>query len=191
MKTLLKNGIIYDGTGSAARPGSVVLNGETISDVVIGETPSSFDGDVIDCTGRAIAPGFIDAHSHNDWFAAKQDPVPYFLPFAEQGITTQVVGNCGFSPFGFEAGTPYYHLLGSGLFEMGETFGDYSTFEGWRTAAERTTPLNLVPLQGHGSLRIGLAGYENRPLNPEEMKRHNAKLEESFDQGVFSGCPTA
>ncbi len=185
MKTLLKNGMLYDGTGTAARPGSVVIENETIMDVLTGEVSDSFDGDIVDCKDKAIAPGFIDAHSHNDWFAAKREPVPYFLPFAEQGITTQVSGNCGFSPFGFEAGTSYYHLLGSGLFEMGQTFGDYSTFEGWRTAAERMTPLNLVPLQGHGSVRIGLAGYETRPLTSEEMLRHNAKLEESFDQGVF------
>ena len=185
MKTLLKNGIIYDGTGTTARLGSVMLDGETISGVLDGDAPASFDGEVIDCAGKAIAPGFIDAHSHNDWFAAKQDPVPYFLPFAEQGITTQVSGNCGFSPFGFEAGTPYYHLLGSGLFEMGETFGDYSTFEGWRTAAEQTTPLNLVPLQGHGSIRIGISGYDNRPLTADELRRRNAKLEEAFDQGVY------
>lgn len=185
MKILLKNGMLFDGTGSAARPGSVVIDGDTILDVLTGEEPAHFDGEVIDCAGKAIAPGFIDAHSHNDWFAARPNPVPYFTPFVEQGITTQVAGNCGFSPFGFEAGTPYYHLLGSGLFEMGETFGDYSTFEGWRAAAELTTPLNLVPLQGHGSIRIGLAGYENRPLTPDEMQRHNAKLEQSFDQGVF------
>lgn len=185
MKTLLSNGLIYDGTENAARPGSVIMDGETITSVLSGDTPSSFDGEVIDCTGKAIAPGFIDAHSHNDWFAAKREPEPFFLPFAEQGITTQVSGNCGFSPFGYESGTPYYHLLGSGLFDMGETFGDYSAFSGWRTAAEQTTPLNLVPLQGHGSVRIGLSGYENRPLTPEEMKRHNSKLEEAFDQGVF------
>lgn len=185
MITLLKNGMIYDGTGNTARPGSVVLDGETISGVLDGDAPASFDGEVIDCAGRAIAPGFIDAHAHNDWFASRPDPLPYFVPFVEQGITTQVVGNCGFSPFGFEAGTPYYHLLGSGLFEMGETFGDYSAFGGWRDAAEQTTSLNLVPLQGHGSVRIGLAGYENRPLTPSEMLRRNAKLEESFDHGVF------
>ena len=185
MKTLLKNGNVYDGTGAAAQMGSVIFEDDTIVDVLQGEAPESFDGEVVDCTGKAIAPGFIDTHSHNDWFAAQRNPVPYFTSFAEQGITTQVCGNCGFSPFGFEAGTPHYDLLGSGLFEMGETFGDYSTFAGWRTAAEKTTPLNLAPLQGHGSVRIGISGYENRPLTPEEMKRHDAKIEESFDQGVF------
>ena len=185
MKTLLKNGKVYNGTGAAAYTGSVIFEGNTIIDVLPGEAPETFDGQVIDCAGKAIAPGFIDAHSHNDWFAARLNPSPYFIPFVAQGITTQVCGNCGFSPFGFEAGTPYYNMLGSGLFEMGETFGDYSTFAGWRAAAEKTTPLNLAPLQGHGSVRIGIAGYENRPLTPDEMKRHDAKIEESFDQGVF------
>lgn len=185
MKTLLKNGIVYDGTGDTAQAGSVIFEGDTITDVIYGAAPDSFDGEVIDCAGKAIVPGFIDAHSHNDWFAARRDPAPYFKPFVEQGITTQVCGNCGFSPFGYKAGTPYYGLLGSGLFEMGETYGDYSTFAGWRAAAEKTTPLNLVPLQGHGSVRIGLSGYENRPLTPDEMQLHNFKLEESFDQGVF------
>ena len=185
MKTLLKNGLVYDGTGATAQTGSVIFEGDTIIEVLPGDAPEAFDGQVIDCAGKAIAPGFIDAHSHNDWFAARRDPAPYFTPFVEQGITTQVSGNCGFSPFGFQAGTPYYHLLGSGLFEMGETFGDYSTFAGWRAAAEKTTPLNLVPLQGHGSVRIGISGYENRPLTPDEMKQHDAKIAESFDQGVF------
>ncbi len=185
MKTLLKNGKIFDGTGAAAQTGSVILEGDAITDVLYGDAPETFDGRVIDCAGRAIAPGFIDAHSHNDWYAARKNSAPYFIPFVQQGITTQVCGNCGFSPFGFETGTQYYDLLGGGLFEMGETFGDYSTFAGWRAAAEKTTPLNLVPLQGHGSVRIGISGYENRPLTPGEMKRRNAKLEESFDQGVF------
>ncbi len=185
MKTLLKNGMLYDGTGASARPGSVLLENGVIKDVLAGGAPEAFDGEAVDCGGKAIAPGFIDAHSHNDWYAARQNPAPYFTPFVEQGITTQVTGNCGFSPFGFEADTPHYGLLGSGLFEMGETFGDYSAFAGWRAAAEKTTPLNLVPLQGHGSVRIGIAGYENRPLTPDEMKRHDAKLTESFDQGVF------
>ena len=64
------------------------------------------------------APGFIDSHSHNDWFACRPDPLPYFAPFLEQGVATQVAGNCGFSPFGWEAGTPHRALIGSGLFSL-------------------------------------------------------------------------
>jgi N-acyl-D-amino-acid deacylase len=185
MKTLLRNGFIIDGSGGPASSGSVILEGGTIEGIAAQEVSPGFDGEVIDCGGLVIAPGFIDAHSHNDWYAARKDPVPYFRPFAEQGITTQVVGNCGFSPFGYESGTPHKALLGSGLFEVGDAEGDFSTFTGWRAAAQKTTPLNLVPLQGHGTVRIGLGGYENRPLSAGEMALHNAKLEEAFDQGVY------
>lgn len=185
MKILLKNGTIVDGSGSHSYPGSVVFENGFIVDILPGEAGEGFDGGVVDCTGKVIAPGFIDAHSHNDWFAARPDPVPYFKTFAEQGITTQVCGNCGFSSFGYEAGTPYKHLLGSGLFTVGEESGDYSSFAGWRAEADKTAPLNIVPLQGHGAVRIGLAGYGNRPLSASEMEKRNTKLEESFGQGVF------
>ncbi len=185
MKRLLKKGRIIDGSGKPSFAGSVLLEEGKIADIITGETDIPFDGQVIDCTGKVIVPGFIDAHSHNDWFAARKDPMPYFLPFLEQGITTQVVGNCGFSPFGYEKNTPYKHLLGSGLFKTGEEYGDYSTFAGWCEAAARTTPVNLIPLQGHGSVRIGLSGYENRPLTGEEMKKRDEKLRESLEQGAF------
>ena len=185
MRTLLSNGLVIDGEGGSGFPGSVVLDGDRIEGVIRGEAPTSFDGARVDCAGLAVAPGFIDAHSHNDWYAARGNPLPYFRPFAEQGITTQVCGNCGFSPFGFERGTAHGALLGSGLFQTGDAEGDFSAFAPWKTAASAKTPLNLVPLQGHGSVRIGLAGYENRPLTEEEARLHDAKIEESFDQGVF------
>lgn len=185
MKTLLMNGTIMDGSGESSYLGSVIIEDSVIRDIVQGEYINDFNGKVIDCKGMVIAPGFIDGHSHNDWYAARRNPVPYFKSFAEQGITTQVSGNCGFSPFGFEKGTSHYHLLGSGLFEMGDATGDFSSFEGWRENAEKSVPLNLIPLQGHGSIRIGLSGYENRPLTAREMLLHNSKLEESFDQGAF------
>ena len=107
MKILLKDSNIVDGTGQPSFEGSVIVEREKIAEIIRGAAPIDFDGKVIDCTGLTVAPGFIDAHSHNDWFAARQDPIPFFKPFAEQGIATQVVGNCGFSPFGYEAGTPH------------------------------------------------------------------------------------
>lgn len=188
MNVLLKNGAIIDGSGGERFPGSVVIKDNVISDIIPsqnGSSPAGVFDEETDCNGLCIAPGFIDAHSHNDWFAAYADPVPYFKTFAEQGITTQVTGNCGTSPFGYERGTPHLSLMGSGIFRVKETPGDFSTFFGWRDEAEKRTPLNIIPLQGHGTIRLGLAGYENRPLNERERAMRNAKINESFDQGVF------
>lgn len=90
MRTLLQNGWLYDGTGAPARRGSLLIDGETIAAV---DAPEGAQADlVLDCEGLAVAPGFIDSHSHNDWFACRPDPLPYFAPFLEQGIATQVAG---------------------------------------------------------------------------------------------------
>ena len=64
MRTLLKNGWLYDGTGEPARRGSLLLENEIIAAV---DAPDSAEADfVVDCENLAVAPGFIDSHSHND-----------------------------------------------------------------------------------------------------------------------------
>ena len=66
MRTLLQNGWLYDGTGAPRRRGSLLIDGETIAAV---DAPEGAQADlVLDCEGLAVAPGFIDSHSHNDWF---------------------------------------------------------------------------------------------------------------------------
>ncbi len=102
-KTLLHGGLIVDGTGASSRPGSVLLEGTRIA--AIGDLPIDA-GTPIDCTGKVVAPGFIDAHSHMDFFAASNDP-HHFDSFTAQGVTTFVAGNCGFSPFGFAPQTKH------------------------------------------------------------------------------------
>ncbi|NMD32625.1 MAG: hypothetical protein GYA84_01380, partial [Firmicutes bacterium] len=71
MKILLKDSNIVDGTGQPSFEGSVIVEREKIAEIIRGAAPIDFDGKVIDCTGLTVAPGFIDAHSHNDWFAAR------------------------------------------------------------------------------------------------------------------------
>ena len=105
MATLLKNCRIYDGTGSDAVNGSVLFDGDRI--IEVGDVDESRADSVIDLEGRSLASGFIDPHSHNDWFAIKTEPLKYFEPFIRQGITTFVTGNCGLSAIGFDDDTPY------------------------------------------------------------------------------------
>ena len=102
MTQLLKNAKIYDGTGAEPFLGDILIRDDRIEKVGAQlELPADR---VVNLEGLSIAPGFIDGHSHNDWFAIKKDPLPYFAPFLRQGITTFVTGNCGISAIGFEKG---------------------------------------------------------------------------------------
>ncbi|MBR2664592.1 MAG: hypothetical protein IKE25_12825, partial [Clostridia bacterium] len=113
MKQLLKNATIYDGTGSEPFQADILLEGDRIAKIA--EQINSPADRIIDLKRKSVSSGFIDGHSHNDWFAIKRDPLPYFSPFLLQGITTFVTGNCGVSEIGFEKGNPYTDKLGGGI----------------------------------------------------------------------------
>ena len=139
MKTLLKNGRIYDGTGAEPYIGSVLYEDDRIISVRPDIDPATADT-VIDMTGQSVAPGFIDGHSHNDWFAIKNNPKKYFEPFIRQGMTTFVAGNCGISAIGFSDGTPHLDKVGAGLFHFDDTTGEYASFDDWAKATDRNMP---------------------------------------------------
>ncbi len=182
MKILLKNGLIVDGTGAKAFQADLLIDGERIA--AIGSMSEACADEIIDLSGMCIAPGFIDAHSHNDWFAARPDNQRFFAPFIQQGITTQVTGNCGFSPFGFEEKTSHKALLGSGLFSIARMEeGDYSRLTGFAVRC-KSLPLNIVPLYGHMSGRISISGYENRPLTEPELTRLDSMMEQALSDGA-------
>ena len=126
MKQLLKNAKIYDGTGNDAFFGDILIEDDKIARV--GEGLRCDDGEILDLKGLSVSAGFFDAHSHNDWFAIKKEPVKYFEPFIRQGITSFITGNCGLSAVGFPGDTPYLDKIGGGLFGYREdTTGGYPT----------------------------------------------------------------
>ena len=180
LKILLKNGKLIDGTGAEPYFADVLIEGDRIA--AIGENLTADADKIIDCAGLVVAPGFIDMHSHNDWFAARKDNERFFIPFLEQGITTQVTGNCGFSPFGYGEDTACREYLGSGLFSLRDN-PDASTVTGFAEAAT-ALPVNLVPLYGHMSGRIGICGYDSRALTEDELKRTDALMEQALIDGA-------
>ncbi len=115
MKTLFKNGCIYDGTGAKPTVGDVLIEDDRI--LQVGGTIEAEADKVVDLTGLQICPGLIDAHSHNDFFYDREDAEKFYKPFIQQGITTQITGNCSFSPFGADPDTPYRDKMGGGLFD--------------------------------------------------------------------------
>jgi N-acyl-D-amino-acid deacylase len=181
---LLKNGIIYDGTGNPPYIGSVLVKNDKIVKIYQENEPLKIlqSEPVKNCAGLVIAPGFIDAHSHNDFFAAREDSLKYFLPFVQQGVTTMVTGNCGFSAAGYQPNSPFNDQVGGGLFSnLGKDFSDFAQ---WSKQISGKMPVNLVSLVGHGTVRIGLNGKVSGALSPQKLKELEATLEKALDQGA-------
>lgn len=180
---LFKNATIIDGTNQPGFPGHVLVENDRIVQVFRQEEALPKDlSDVWDCSGKILTPGFIDAHSHNDFYAAKPDHRLYFEPFVRQGVTTMVVGNCGFSAAGYAEQTRFNDEVGGGLFSNdGKNFG---SFAGWAKKVDRHMPVNMVALIGHGTARIGANGKANTPLSAEAKVQMEETIERSLSEGA-------
>ncbi len=181
-KLLLKNAKIYDGSTNAAFMGDVLVEDDRILEVAPSITAD--DGyEVTDLQGLSLAPGFIDAHSHNDWFALRKNSGKYFDPFIKQGITTFVSGNCGLSATGFADSTPHKDIIGGGLFffKDGAPKGQVKDY---LEAADKNMPCNLAVLAGHCTARASASGSTNKKLAADEEKEMLDTLELALQQGA-------
>ena len=181
MKTLFKNAEIYDGTGGKPYRGDLLIEDELI--VRVGGTIEEEADRVVDLSAYQLCPGFIDAHSHNDFFYDRDDAEKYYKPFIEQGITTQITGNCSFSPFGSEKDTPYRDKLGGGLFDSRHP----GSFADFKKRAEGRLYVNIAPLIGQGTVRAGLAGYDPTPFTKEQIEQELSYVREAMEGGAFGG----
>jgi len=182
MKTLLKNARIYDGTGADAYLGSVLIEDGVICKV--GDVAAQEADQVMDLQGLSLAPGFIDAHSHNDWFAIRKEPLKFFDPFIRQGITTFVTGNCGISAAGFDDDCAHLDAVGAGLFGYRETTGKYGEMQALFEAIDQNMPCNMASLVGHCTARAAVSGSVNRSLTPDEEEKMLQILEKALQQGA-------
>ncbi len=181
MTILLKGGLLYDGSQDPPRLADVLLNEDRI--IKVADSIDHAAERIIDCTGLAIAPGLIDAHSHNDFYVDLDDAERFFKPFLEQGITTQVTGNCGFSAFGVESDSPHRDKVGAGLFRARRA-GSYAEF---CAEAQGKAFVNIAPLIGHGTARISVTGLASCKLTEQELARELALVEDAMRGGAFGG----
>ncbi len=183
MRILLKKGRIYDGTGADAFVGDILVEDERI--VAVGDDLREEADQVIDLTGLSVSSGFFDAHSHNDWFAIKKEPLKYLEPFIRQGITSFITGNCGLSAVGFEPDSPYVDKVGGGLFGYrGDTTGVYPSVRDFFEAIDRKNPCNMAVIVGHCTARTSVAGWEHRELSASERERMLALMEKGLQEGA-------
>jgi len=182
-RTLIKNAKIYDGSGSPAFIGDVLIEGDRIAQVA-SSIPEENEFEVVDINGRSLAPGFIDAHSHNDWFALRKEAIKYFEPFIKQGITTFVSGNCGLAATGFSDDTLHKEKIGGGLFSFEGCTESKGQVKDFLETIDGRVPCNLAVLAGHCTARASASGSVNRKLTTEEEKEMLDILEQALQQGA-------
>src|SRR5713101_6582373 len=171
---VIRSASIYDGSGAPRIAGDVAIKGDRIGAVGVVEGASSRE---IDAHGCAVAPGFIDVHSHDD-FAIFITPEMEFKTM--QGVTTDVVGNCGMGA------SPY--RTATSMFASMRNAGQVPTWEGYRgylDTIDRNPPsLNVAVLVGHGSIRHGAMGNARREPDDAEFAQMCKWLREALEAGA-------
>lgn len=171
---LLQGALIVDGSGAPGWRGDLLIEGGRIA--AIGEALQA-DGPRRDCRGLVLAPGFIDAHSHDD---AALITAPAMLPKLTQGVTTVVTGNCGISlvPLVTDEPLPPMNLLAREQFR-------HASFADWRNAVNAARPaVNAVGLVGHTALRLRCMSDLKRPATAAERDAMCVLLDDAMQQGA-------
>ncbi|WP_433211749.1 N-acyl-D-amino-acid deacylase family protein [Microtetraspora malaysiensis] len=168
---LLRHGTVHDGFGGPAREADVAIDDGRVT--AVGRDLGAARR-VIDVSGLVVAPGFVDPHSHSDTVPFLAEPQPFKL---YQGVTTEIIGNCGFSCGPANPDTAGF--MPAVL--AGEAF---TTFGAYLDAAQAAGPSNnLAVLVGHNTLRLAAGGMEAAP-GPKALDRMCALAAESFTAGA-------
>ena len=174
---LIKNGTVVDGTGKPVFKADVGVFENRIA--IVAPHIEQEAAHTVEAGGLHVAPGFIDPHTHSD--------LPLVVdPRAEskirQGVTTEVIGNCGFSP------AP---LMGAAVEEMNAKAANLSLEVTWQSMAEYLdhlrnpgTILNVVPLLGHNTVRGSVLGYDDVQPTLEQQAEMERVVEEAMEQGA-------
>jgi len=180
-RIVLRNGRIVDGSGNPWVRGDLAIEGPRIT--AIGAV-GPVDGDEqLDLQGQIVCPGFIDIHTHSD-SAFLFDK--YAFSKVCQGVTTEVVGNCGLScaPLAGGGGETFLQvnsqIFGENLSANWESMDEYLCL-----LEQNGLPLNVAAMAGHSTVRACVMGYATRPPSQDEQSEMGRVLRESLDAGAF------
>jgi N-acyl-D-aspartate/D-glutamate deacylase len=178
---LISDVTVVDGTGDAGYDGWVAVVGDRIAGVGRTGEPAPQASQAIAGGGAVVAPGFIDVHNHSDISPMVLPEMPSTL---RQGVTTVVVGNCGFSPFPLSS---WEEALWFAFAEAdAHPRPKWSGWADYLDAIDDARPaVNIATLIGHGSVRREVLGEEQRPPDASELDRMVGITRDAVTDGAF------
>ena len=174
----IEGATVVDGTGRPGARADVGIRDETI--VAVGDLSRERAGSQLHAAGKVVTPGFIDMHSHSDWRLWGNRRAESKI---RQGVTTEVVGNCGFSPAPVatefvEDLRAFALFIPTGMDFAWRSVGDYL-----RAFDRDGTALNVVQLVGAGTLRIAAMGFARRPPTAAELTTMQRIMGNAMNEG--------
>ena len=175
---VIRGALLIDGSGKPGMRGDLAVKDDRI--VALGDLAQIKAAREIQANGKAMAPGFIDTHTHDDR-ALLSDPLMECK--ISQGVTTVITGNCGISlaPLTIERyPPPPLDIIG----RQADQF--FASFDGYLSALDRDPPaLNAACQVGHTTLRAGAMDRFDRPATTTEIDAMRGSLEVSLEQGAI------
>ncbi len=183
---VLRGGRMLDGSGTPARLADIGIRDGRI--VLVGQVPDgATSGEELDVSGQMVAPGFIDVHSHSDAYLLVEPDAPSKV---RQGVTTEVVGQCGCSAAPLQGAARHPSdwqavLAAAGVPGQADPDNPWRSLAAYREAlAARGHAPNVVALAGHNTLRAGVMGYAARTATADEVREIGRRLEQAIDEGA-------
>ena len=174
---ILAGGDLYHGSGDPSLRADIAITGDVIT--AIGDLSEDLSPK-LSVSGLAVAPGFIDIHTHSDFSLLMNPPMRSTIA---QGVTTELVGNCGVS-VGLIRDDPVF-ALEKGWAERAGHVIDWKRLSGFLQRVESGgLGANIATLAGHGTIRKSVLGLENRPPSPKELVQMQIILAQAMEDGA-------
>jgi len=172
---VIREAMLYDGSGAPPRRADVAIEGNRLA--AVGSAPGAARA-VLDARGLAIAPGFIDVHTHDDFAALVHSDMAFKLV---GGVTSCVVGNCGFGAAPHAAAAVMAKTM-----HPKYTLPEWQGYAGYMGRLEAQPPgVNIGVLIGHGTARLAAMRTEDRAPSGAEMAAMKAIVAEGLAAGAL------